>query len=89
MTKAATTAEGTLRMVMGRTHTAGAGVGEMAGAIILTLTSTIPGRDITDTAATIRSSTTAEAAASGMQGGGGFHGGGGGGGHGGGGGGHR
>jgi hypothetical protein len=39
----------------------------MAGAIILTLTSTIPGKDITDTAATIRSSTIVEAAASGMR----------------------
>ena len=59
MTKAATTAAVTLRMAMRRTHMVGAGVGEMAGAIVLASTSTIRGRDITATAAIIRSFTTA------------------------------
>ena len=57
MTKAATTAAVTLRMAMRRTHMVGEEVGEMAGAIVLTSTSTIPGRDIT-VRAIIRSSIT-------------------------------
>ena len=68
MTKAATTAAVTLRMAMRRTHMVGEGVGEMAGAIVLTSTSTTTGRDIPATAVIILSSTTAAAAlSSGMK----------------------
>jgi hypothetical protein len=45
-------------MDMRLTHTVGEEVGEMAGAIVLISTSTIPGRDIPATAAIIRSFTT-------------------------------
>ena len=61
MTKAATTAAVTLRMAIRRIHMVGAGVGEMAGAIILTSTGTMTGRDIPASVAIIRSSFTAAA----------------------------
>src|ERR1700678_1925548 len=63
MTQAATTAAGTLRMGMSRTHMVLAGAGEMAGGIVPASTLTIRGKAIGAAAAIIRSSTTVAAGA--------------------------
>src|SRR5271156_6779869 len=67
MTEATTTAAVIPRMVMRRTRTVLAAVGEMAGAIVPASTFTIPGKGITVAAAIIRSSITVGAVRSDMR----------------------